>query len=661
MIPRRSPRCEAIRGAASAILAVVGRRIRSSVAACLPIVAFAANLEAGNFVLISVDTLRADRLSCYGYQANRTPHFDRLAEEGFRFANAYSEVPLTLPAHATLLTGILPLAHGIRDNGGFVLDQSYLTLAELFREAGYATGGFIGAYVLAGEFGVGQGFDTFDERFEGTIEGVTSSTQLQRPASAVTDALLAWLEGVKGQRFFAFVHYFDPHTPRPRGYDWEVSQVDDALGKVLRFLEGADLLDETTLILTSDHGESLGEHNESGHGFFVYDATLHIPLIIRPASSRVGPPAVVEDPVSLVDIAPTILDLAGIPVPETMQGRSLVPLLSGRPVEQRSLYAESYIPFLHFGWSPLRSIRVGNYKYIEAPRPELYDLAEDPGETRNIFRDSRVVAEQLDGRLRRFVERFERPSAPNSGNVPDPEVIDNLMSLGYVSGGSGRASLTRRIDPKDRIRAFEAYHELLNLLARHMSNVSVLQRIEDLRTSAPEILGIDFLLGWAFEQLGRTSDAVAAYWKAVTVDPENRLARVNLANLLIREGDYASAERLLLRVLQQAPNDYKARHALAGLYHLTKRDDLAKRELEALVAARPNYAAAWQNLGNLLLAEGHWTRAEEAFRRVTELQPGNAGAYFQLARILAAQGRDQEASAARERALQLDPRLRGLQ
>jgi len=304
---------------------------------------------------------------------------------------------------------------------------------------------------------------------------------------------------------------------------------------------------------------------------------------------------------------------------------------------------------------------VGNYKYIEAPRPELYDLAEDPGETRNIFRDSRVVAEQLDGRLRRFVERFERPSAPNSGNVPDPEVIDNLMSLGYVSGGSGRASLTRRIDPKDRIRAFEAYHELLNLLARHMSNVSVLQRIEDLRTSAPEILGIDFLLGWAFEQLGRTSDAVAAYWKAVTVDPENRLARVNLANLLIREGDYASAERLLLRVLQQAPNDYKARHALAGLYHLTKRDDLAKRELEALVAARPNYAAAWQNLGNLLLAEGHWTRAEEAFRRVTELQPGNAGAYFQLARILAAQGRDQEASAARERALQLDPRLRGLQ
>lgn len=636
-------------------------RIGFAVSAWLPLLAFSVRLEAGNLILISVDTLRADRLSCYGYRANRTPNFDRLAEEGFRFAKAYSEAPLTLPAHATLLTGILPLAHGIRDNGGFVLDQSYLTLAELFREAGYATGGFIGAYVLSGEFGVAQGFDTFDEKFEGTIEGVLSSTELQRPASAVTDALLAWLEGVKHRNFFAFVHYFDPHTPRPQGYDWEVGQVDSALLRIFGYLERADLLEKTTLLLTADHGESLGDHGESGHGFFVYDATLHIPLLIRPASSRVGPPVVIEDLVSLVDVAPTVLELAGIPVPETMQGRSLVPLLSGRAIEERSLYAESYIPFLHFGWSPLQSIRVGNLKYIEAPRPELYDLAEDPGERRNIFRDSRAVAEDLSGRLRQFAERFERPSAPSSRSAPDPEVIDNLMSLGYIGGSSGRASLTRRIDPKDRIGAFEEYHELLNLLARGMSSSSILPRIDKLRSTAPEILGIDFLLGWALEQLGRTSDAAEAYWKAVTVDPENRLARVNLANLLMREGDYASAERLLLRVLQQAPNDYKARHALAGLYHVTERDDLAKRELEALVEARPNYAAAWQNLGNLLLAEGQWALAEQAFRRVTELQPSNAGAYFQLARALLAQGRDQEASAAKETAFRLDPRLRSLE
>ena len=250
---------------------------------CLGVV-IAKPLQAENILLISVDTLRADRLSCYGYKGNRTPNIDRWAAGGVIFQRAYTEFPLTLPAHSTILTGTYSLFHGVRENEGFVLNDRHLTLAELLRDNDYSTAAFIGAYVLASEFGISQGFDVFDEEFSAPIESVPVATSLQRPAEEVTGRFLTWLEKSQ-QPFFAFVHYFDPHIPRPNGYDWEVSQVDRSIGKIDDYLKNKGLLEKTHIILLSDHGESLGEHGEAGHGFFIYDSTLHVPLIIRPAHS----------------------------------------------------------------------------------------------------------------------------------------------------------------------------------------------------------------------------------------------------------------------------------------------------------------------------------------------------------------------------------------
>ncbi|RPJ49962.1 MAG: hypothetical protein EHM23_35910 [Acidobacteria bacterium] len=332
------------------------------------------SLEARNLILISVDTLRADRLSCYGYQKNRTPNFDRWASEGFLFRQAFTEYPLTLPAHATMLTGQFPVTHGVRENVGFELKSAQTTLAEVFRANGYRTAAFIGSYVLASEFGISQGFETFDEDFTTSIENVGASTDLQRSAPEVTRTFLAWLKRNQNNKFFVFVHFYDPHTPRPQGYDPEVSRVDRSLAEIDHFLRQNRLLEKTDIVLTSDHGEALGDHGEAGHGFFIYDATLHVPLIIRPAGGRAGPDGVVKDQVSLVDVMPTVLDMMGLKSPASVQGRSLTPLFSKRTIREAAIYAESFVPELQFGWSPLRSIRLGRYKYIGAPKPELYDV-----------------------------------------------------------------------------------------------------------------------------------------------------------------------------------------------------------------------------------------------------------------------------------------------
>jgi arylsulfatase A-like enzyme/Flp pilus assembly protein TadD len=641
---------------------LVGVRVPFSVAAALFLSILAGpEVSARNLILISVDTLRADRLSCYGYEGNQTPNFDRWAREGVRFEHAYTETPLTLPAHASLMTGLFPTAHGIRENLGFKLDPDFPALAEIFRNNGYATAGFIGSYVMSSETGIARGFQVYDETFDRTIESVVAPTQLQRSADQVTDRFLEWLREHRGGPFFVFLHYFDPHMPRPRGYDWEVTQVDRNLGRIDGFLREHDLLEDTHLVVTSDHGESLGEHGESGHGFFIYDATLRVPLIFRPASTAgMERSRTVPDPVSLADVMPTVLELAGLNVPESVQGRSLVPLLEGGALESTGLYAESYVPSLQFGWSPLRSIRTERYKFIEAPRPELYDLESDPGETRNLYREEIHLGRTYRGKLEEWVSAHESARVAPTAAIP-PEVMERLAALGYVGTGSRPGGRASRIDPKDRIEAFERYHYILNQLSAGESDRGLLAEVELLRGSAPEIPGIGFLLAWIHEELGQFPEARRHYEAAVRTDPDNLLARSRYAALLIRLGDYDDAEGELLRILSRAPDDYKSRNNLAGLYHMTGRQDQAAEQLRLLVGLRPNYSAAWQNLGNLLLAGEDWPGAEKAFRRVIELNPDNAAGHFQLARALQAQGLESEASRARERAFELDPRLRARQ
>jgi arylsulfatase A-like enzyme/Flp pilus assembly protein TadD len=614
--------------------------------------------RAANLILISVDTLRAGRLGCYGYLRNQTPHFDRWAEEGFLFTHAFSEYPLTLPAHVTMLTGQLPLHHGVRENAGHELGQDETTVAEVLKRGGYRTAAFIGAYVLASEFGVSQGFDTFDQAFATSIETVGASAELQRPAPAVTSAFLRWLADHEERPFFAFVHLFDVHLPRPGGYDPAVSRVDESLGEIDAFLRRSGLLERTTIILTADHGESLGDHDEAGHGFFVYDSSLHVPLILRPAGSRGKRGVRIDDAVSLADVTPTILDTLGAEIPPSVEGRSLRPLLRGDRLPEPELYSECYVPQLHFGWSPLETLRFREYKYIEAPRPELYDVAKDPGELRNLCAERPALAEEYRRKLVSFVERHAGLGRAHGSQPADPGVVRRLMMLGYVSAGSAGSNqgLAPPVDPKDRIAVFEKYHEILNLLANDRPYPAIFQDLERLGAAAPELRGVAYLRAWALELAGKLEPARDSYRLALQEQPDNTMARARYASLLLDLHEVDEAEGQLKEVLKSAPTDYRTRNNLAGLYRATGRRELAVQEVRTVIEMRPDYATAWLNLGHLQAEAGRWNEAEEAFLRVVQMDPMNAAGHQGLGYVLRARGRPEEARHEEEEAERLDPR-----
>ncbi len=638
---------------------VTVRRTVLCLAIAWSLVQISAELLAENILLISIDTLRADRLSCYGYDKNRTPSIDRWAEEGVVFDHAYTEYPLTIPAHYTMLTGIYPCSHGAKENVGYRLESERETLAETLGKEGFTTGGFIGAYVLASEFGINQGFDVFDEEFATSVEGVSSATQVQRPAEQVTERFLAWLRDHKEDQFFAFVHYYDPHTPRPYGYDREVSNVDRNIGKIDRFLRDNGLLEKTHIFLTSDHGEGLGDHGESGHGFFLYDSTTRIPLIFRPAVGYEVSAKRVIAAVSLADLMPTILRLSGVEIPEDVQGRSLVPLLRGRKLQREGVYTETFIPQLHFGWASLRSFRLREFKYIEAPRPELYEPGLDPGETEDIYSQRGDLGRAYRSSLAGFITMFGTSSEGRSQGEVDSEVRDRLSALGYVSlqQQTNLADTTGSIDPKDRIHAFEEYHGILNDLSNRLVNATTLSNIEHLQHTAPEVRGVSFLRAWYFELMDRPGESEGYYRAALNEAPDHVLARARFARLLERLGRLDEAESQMHEVLRLSPGDYKTRNNLAGLYHRTGRMDAALAEMRMITKERPRYAAAWQNLGLLCIGKRSWEDAEAAFRRVIELDQRNAIAHFNLARVLRELGRADEAERELETALKLDPRL----
>ncbi len=618
-------------------------------------------LYAQNILLISIDTLRADHLSCYGYRGNNTPAIDRWASEGIRFEKAYSEYPLTLPSHSTLLTGVYPLKHGVRENVGFVLAGAQETLAEILRKNGYVTAGFIGSYVLASEFGIARGFDTYDDRFGPPVETVIAATALRRSSEQVTDRFLNWLAGNRQGKFLTFVHFYDPHAPCPAGYDAEVSRVDRSIARIDAFLRKANLLDKTHIFLVSDHGESLGEHGESGHGFFLYDATLHVPLIIKPATGFSYSRKTLKQAVSLVDVAPTILQMAGLPMPAGVQGRSLVPLMRGHESEGPGVYAETYVPQLQFGWSPLRSYRSGRYVLIDAPRAELYDLEADPMETVNLYDRERMRARQYRERLLDIVSRSRGQSAVRAAQGPSREAAEKLASLGYVRLDRSKesADFGTGIDPKDRIGVFESYHEVLYEIGNRTFSPGILARIGTMRIQAPELRSLHFLEAQVCEGLGRLQDAEAKYRQGLSLEQRNVVARAGFAGLLLRVGKTDEAEREFRRVLLDDPADYRSRNNLAGICRMKGRPEEAVTELRKALETRPTYASGWLNLGQLYMQSKNLIRAEAALRKAVYLDRASARAHLLLAQVLKAEGKMEEADREMKSALKLDPGLAG--
>jgi arylsulfatase A-like enzyme len=411
-------------------------------------------------VIITLDTTRADRLSAYGYMDVAMPHLDRLAAEGIVFDQATSVAPLTLPAHASLFTGLLPPAHRVHENGSLPLADSQVTLAEILQAQGFRTAGFVGSVVLDADRGLAQGFD----HYSGVAPSDGSPDRRQRRADEVISEATRWLDDIGEERFFLWAHLYDPHRPydppdpfraMQDPYVGEIAFVDSQIGRLVEALERQQLLDRTIVIVVGDHGESLGEHGERDHGIFVYESVLRVPFMLRApnlAPRRVGEVA------RLPDVMPTVLELLGIPTP-AVDGVSLVDLMRGtRHGLGLEAYAESLYP-QRFGWSPLHTLRQGRYKFIEAPRPELYDLERDPFEERNVYDQHPTVVSELRQRLVALEQRDEAKGAGRSDTVAvSPALRQRLAALGYVGHSTrGPAPDGERLpDPKDCIGVYNS-------------------------------------------------------------------------------------------------------------------------------------------------------------------------------------------------------------
>jgi arylsulfatase A-like enzyme/tetratricopeptide (TPR) repeat protein len=652
-----------------------------------------------NVLLISLDTLRADRVGAYGYAAAQTPALDALARRGLRFEQATTVVPLTLPAHSSLLTGTFPAWHGVRDNGGFYLGDDQVTLAEHLKAQGFRTGGFVGAFVLDRRWGIAQGFDRFFDDFDLEKFGDTPSMDaIQRPGSEVVDRALEWLAEDRATPFFAWVHLYDPHTPyaapepyRSRfpasmsgAYDAEIAASDAQVGRLLDALEQQGRLHETLVVVVGDHGEMLGEHGEQTHGFFIYDAAVRIPLIV--AGPGVAARAV-KDQVRIVDVMPTVLDLLGQARPEAVQGVSLMPLARG---ERLGLVAhsESWYPRYHYGWSELQSIQDGRYKYIRAPRPELYDLASDPHEGQDLGDAARRAT--MDAALSEMLARTTNEDAAKGPQAVDSETEERLAALGYVGGSVSARHLEDRPrgDPKDKIGLYNLLKQAGTSSSEGRTDEAI-ARVEQAIAEDPEIVEAHMLLGNFLKKAKRAKDAIAAYKRALALDPEHQGALFSLAvaykdvgrfedarigleraraldprngkvlfqlaDVLMREGRPDQAEAVLKDALERKVEEHRFLLKLGESYVEAKRWDEAEKALLAALAKKPGIDTARFNLGVVYEEKGDVERAIASYQG--ELQDNDKAyrAAFNLAKLLQKRGRNQEALALYRKAVEIQP------
>ncbi len=556
-------------------------------------------------VLITIDTLRADRLGVYGSTRNLTPALDRFAAGATRFTAAVTQVPLTLPAHATILTGHHPQRHGVRTNDGFRLGASTPTLAEALRGRGYATGAFIGGYPLRGGTGLARGFDRYDDDF------LRTSSRVERRADEVVDAALAWIEQHRGGPFFAWVHLFDPHspyTPPPAfaaahadaPYDGEVAYTDSAVGRFFDRLEQMGTFSSAAIVVVADHGESLGDHGERTHGTFLYDATIRVPLLVRLPGA---PSGVVTAPVETADLAPTIAAIAGTAM-ESTDGVSLVPIIDGAAGDpERPAYAESYYQNVLLGWSPLRAVRTARWKFIEAPRSELYDLAADPSEVRNQIASRGALAEGM---------RRSLPVLPEEAANPQPaastaDAAGRLRGLGYVSGSTVATSATG-VDPKDRIEVWAAIEDGIDAIDRNPAAA---------RDAFSRALALDPGNGLAAKYLadvsfkaGRFAEAREGYRRALAAGFRHPDTYVNLAAIAEREGRLDEARLALAEAVRLSPSDGDAWNRLGLLHARAGWFDQARAAFEKAIAAAPDRAEGFYNLALVERQAGHEEAAQ---------------------------------------------------
>jgi len=642
-----------------------------------------------NLLVVSLDTLRADHLGSYGYAGAGTPRLDALARSGLRFETATTVVPLTLPAHSSLMTGTFPAWHGVRDNGGFYLDDEQETLAEVLRGRGFRTGGFVGAFVLDRRWGIAQGFDRYFDDFDlDAFAGAASMDAIQRPGAEVVAAALDWLQADRDRPFFAWVHLYDPHTPydapepyRSRfpstlvgAYDAEIASTDAQVGRLLDALAADGRLAETLVVAVGDHGEMLGERGEQTHGFFVYEPATRIPLIITGPGVPAG---AVRDQVRIVDVMPTALDLLGVKAPAAVQGASLRPLARGEHLGLVA-HSESWYPRYHYGWSELRAVQDGRFKFIKAPRPELYDLEDDAKETVDRARDDPRRLEAFARVLAEVETRTASRSAAKGPQPIDPETEERLAALGYLGGSVSRRSLEDRPrgDPKDKIGLYnllkqagsasiegrpdeaiakarqaltedpeivEAYVLLGNFLKKAKRSEEAIAAYRQALARDDEHQGALFSLALAYKEQGRLDEARAGFERARVVDPRNGRVLWQLADLFLRAGQPEKAEAVARDALARKVDEHRFLLKLGESQIEAHQFDQAEKSLLAALGRKADLDTARFNLGLVYEERGESDKAVAAYRGELEVNPKAFRAAFNLAKLLQKVGRREEA------------------
>ena len=625
-----------------------------------------------NVVVLTIDTLRADHIGCYGYKQIRTPNIDALAAEGTRFEHAYTPVPVTLPAHSAIFTGTYPMLSGMHDFSANKLSAQQLTLASVLKQQGYVTGAVIGSAVLDSRFGLNQGFDFYYDHFDFSRLDESNLDEMERPGDVVADQALDWLGKNYQKKFFLWMHLYDPHypyhPPAPYNqeyashlYDGEIAFADAQVGRLLRFLKDKGLYQSTVVVLAGDHGESLGEHGEKTHGFFIYNATLHVPLLVHVPETKQQ--KLVSRPVNLVDIMPTVLRILKMEVPPQVQGQDLLALISQespdkREDDTRTLYAETFLPRLHFNWSELRGAETKNYHFIDAPKPELYDLVRDPGETQNLFNQKKAVAEEMRAKLARVIREYSASAELAEKTGLDPALMERLKSLGYAgfSGGGNPTISSRDLpDPKDRIQVYELISDAISD-SQHGSYQQSVEKLEAVLKTEPQSVPAHYLQGLNYYRMKNFPAAVEQLQRVVELSPDYALALFHLGVAYGHIGQTDQSIASLKRALQLDPTNFTAAYDLGVAYLQKKMTSEAMAALHQSLSIRDDYAAPHRVLGELLLSQGQVDEAIEQLRRAAELTPQDPEAHIALARALTAKGLTGEAEEEMRKAHQAQPR-----
>lgn len=621
-------------------------------------------VEKPNVILITLDTTRADHLACHGYPDIKTPNLDSLAQKGILFEQAAASSSETLPSHCSIMTGMYPTYHGVRINGNNALSEEQTTIAEVLSAQGYQTGAFIGAFVLDGRWGLKQGFQHYDDPFGLEKRRHVNLGAMQRPGNQVMDAALAWLDGQRASPFFAWIHLYDPHAPYeppepycsvygPRGkaglYDGEIAFMDEQIGRCVSWLEKNGLGKNTIMVLIGDHGEGLGSHGEETHGYFIYEYAVHIPfIVVMPFENMRG--LRISSQVSVVDVFPTVLEMTKIEAPSKTHGESLLPLVFGpQKQEENHAYAESMSSNVLYGWSPLYSLRTVHYKYIDAPRGELYDLARDADEQINLYQQSSEVARRMKADLDRLMAETSRGAPLPQAADLDKDTVERLAALGYIGAPvSARKALGTAgplADPKDKLALYSAINNVTEMVMKNQY-AEAAAKLESTLREEPTIIQARWLLSICYVETGRREEAKTQLELVLEEDPENTQALISMANILVEENKEEDAIAVCLRTLAVDERNSQASKIIGEIYLGKLKYAEALPYLEKAVDIQPETTRSRINLAICLVELKQYDRAEPLLKKIIQESPMMRLANFNLGLVYEGQGKLEQARAA---------------